>query len=116
MERLQYQARLADRQFQRSDPDNRLVTGELERRWEEALRACKEAEERLREEQAHASCLAIPADLLEQLKDFCLRAPKISPPPFGDQGAHWRPWTPAREARPGRVGGWRDAFNCGSAR
>ncbi len=38
VERLQYQARLADRQFQRSDPDNRLVTGETERgRWEEAL-------------------------------------------------------------------------------
>ena len=70
VERLQYQARLADRQFQRSDPDNRLVTAELERRWEEALRACQEAEERLREEEAHAPCLAIPADLLEQLKDF----------------------------------------------
>jgi hypothetical protein len=70
VERLQYQARLADRQFQRSDPDNRLVTAELERRWEESLRACQEAEERLREEEAHAPCLAIPADLLEQLKDF----------------------------------------------
>jgi DNA invertase Pin-like site-specific DNA recombinase len=70
VERLQYQARLADRQFQRSDPDNRLVTAELERRWEEALRACQEAENRLREEEAHASCLAIPADLLEQLQDI----------------------------------------------
>ncbi len=70
VERLQYQARLADRQFQRSDPDNRLVTAELERRWEEALRACQEAENRLREEEAHAPCLAIPADLLEQLKNI----------------------------------------------
>ena len=51
VERLRYQARLADRQFQRSDPDNRLVTAELERRWEEALRACREAENRLREEE-----------------------------------------------------------------
>jgi DNA invertase Pin-like site-specific DNA recombinase len=70
VERLQYQARLADRQFQRSDPDNRLVTAELEHRWEEALRACQEAEERLREEEAHAPCLTIPADLLEQLHNI----------------------------------------------
>ncbi len=70
VERLQYQARLADRQYQRADPDNRLVAAELERRWEEAIRACQEAEDRLREEKAHAPCLAIPADLLEQLKNI----------------------------------------------
>lgn len=57
VERLRYQARLADRQFQRSDSDNRLVTAELERRWEEALRACQEAENRLREEETHAPVL-----------------------------------------------------------
>jgi DNA invertase Pin-like site-specific DNA recombinase len=77
VQRLQYQARLADRQFQRSDPDNRLVTGELERRWEEALRACQEAEDRLRAEEAHVSCLAIPADLLEQLKDMGQHLPEL---------------------------------------
>ena len=38
LERLRYQARLAERQFQKSDPDNRLVTAELEKRWEIALR------------------------------------------------------------------------------
>ena len=32
IERLRYQARLAERQFNQSDPDNRLVTAELERR------------------------------------------------------------------------------------
>jgi len=77
VERLRYQARLADRQFQRSDPDNRLVTGELERRWEEALRACQEGEDRLREEEAHAPCLAIPANLLEQLQDVGPLLPKL---------------------------------------
>jgi DNA invertase Pin-like site-specific DNA recombinase len=77
VERLRYQARLADRQFQRSDPDNRLVAGELERRWEEALRACQEAEEQLREEETHAPCLAIPADLLEQLKDVGPHLPQL---------------------------------------
>ena len=77
VERLRYQARLADRQFQRSDPENRLVTAELERRWEEALRACQEAEERLREDEAHAPCLAIPADLLEQLSDVGALLPEL---------------------------------------
>ena len=77
VERLQYQARLADRQFQRADPDNRLVAAELERRWEEALRAAREAEQRLRDEEAHAPCLAIPADLLEQLKDFGPHLPEL---------------------------------------
>jgi hypothetical protein len=45
LDRLRYQAQLAERQFQRTDPDNRLVAAELERRWEAALRALKEAEE-----------------------------------------------------------------------
>jgi len=45
LERLRYQARLAERQFNQTDPDNRLVAAELENRWEAALRALKEAEE-----------------------------------------------------------------------
>jgi hypothetical protein len=51
LERLRYQARLAERQYQKSDPDNRLVTGELERRWEAALRELKQAEELIEREQ-----------------------------------------------------------------
>ena len=34
LERKRYAAALAERQFNRVDPDNRLVAGELERRWE----------------------------------------------------------------------------------
>jgi DNA invertase Pin-like site-specific DNA recombinase len=45
IERLRYQARLIERQFNQADPDNRLVTAELEKRWETALREVKEAEE-----------------------------------------------------------------------
>lgn len=51
LDRLRYQARLAERQFNQADPDNRLVTGELERRWEAALRELKEAEEKFRQPQ-----------------------------------------------------------------
>lgn len=45
LERLRYQARLAERQFHKADPDNRLVTAELEKRWEAALRDLQEAEQ-----------------------------------------------------------------------
>src|SRR3954469_16866963 len=45
IERLRYQARLAERQYQKADPDNRLVAGELEKRWETSLRELKQAED-----------------------------------------------------------------------
>lgn len=41
--RATYEARLAQRQYEAVDPDNRLVAAELERRWELALRALSEA-------------------------------------------------------------------------
>lgn len=44
LERLRYQAALAERQFHKSDPDNRLVTAELERRWEASLQELQQAE------------------------------------------------------------------------
>jgi len=44
LERLRYQAALAQRQFSRVDPDNRLVAAELECRWEAALHELKQAE------------------------------------------------------------------------
>ncbi len=45
LERLRYEAQLAERQFLRVDPDNRLVAAALEKRWNEALSALKQAEE-----------------------------------------------------------------------
>jgi DNA invertase Pin-like site-specific DNA recombinase len=50
VERLRYQARLAERQYNQADPDNRLVAAELERRWETALRELQAAEQRLQSE------------------------------------------------------------------
>jgi DNA invertase Pin-like site-specific DNA recombinase len=47
VQRLRYQATLAERQFNRVDPDNRLVAGELERRWEMALIDLRRAEDAL---------------------------------------------------------------------
>jgi DNA invertase Pin-like site-specific DNA recombinase len=47
VERLRYQAAFAERQFNRVDPDNRLVAAELEHRWELALRELRQAEDTL---------------------------------------------------------------------
>jgi DNA invertase Pin-like site-specific DNA recombinase len=44
LERIRYQVKLAERQYNQVDPDNRLVALELERRWESALKELKEAE------------------------------------------------------------------------
>jgi DNA invertase Pin-like site-specific DNA recombinase len=70
VERLRYQTQLAERQFLRSDPDNRLVTAELERRWEAALSELKSAEQALDHDQRQAPTYALPTDLLELLMDI----------------------------------------------
>jgi len=43
--RAEYEARLAQRQYQAVEPDHRFVAAELERCWEVALRAVTEARE-----------------------------------------------------------------------
>jgi hypothetical protein len=45
LQRLRYEVQLARRQYDRVDPDNRLVASELEKRWETALHALREVEE-----------------------------------------------------------------------
>jgi hypothetical protein len=54
VERLRYQALLAERQYNRVDPDNRLIAAELERRWETALRELRQAEDALARRQVEA--------------------------------------------------------------
>ena len=67
VERLRYQAALAERQFSRVDPDNRLVAAELETRWEAALRDLKQAEEVAAQEQQRR-CTVVPFVLTAELK------------------------------------------------
>ena len=38
LQRAEYEAQLAQRRYEAADPDNRLVAGELEARWEQSLR------------------------------------------------------------------------------
>jgi hypothetical protein len=45
LDRLRYEARLAEKQYRLVDAENRLVAAELERRWEQALQALRQGEE-----------------------------------------------------------------------
>jgi DNA invertase Pin-like site-specific DNA recombinase len=45
IEQARYEARLAQRQYDRVDPDNRLVAAELERRWNEKLERAAQLEQ-----------------------------------------------------------------------
>jgi hypothetical protein len=75
LERLRYQARWAERQFHQADPDNRLVTAELERRWETALRELKDAEEKFRHE--HQQPPSVEALSPEEREAFLRAGQKI---------------------------------------
>jgi DNA invertase Pin-like site-specific DNA recombinase len=71
LEAARYAAHRAQRQFDAADPENRLVTGELERRWNQALDRVRELELRIEGQAATAPSdapeLAQFAGLAEQL-------------------------------------------------
>lgn len=78
IQRLHYQAQLAQRQFNRVDPDNRLVAAELEQRWEAALRELKEAEEAAHQQaQTRSAPVALPADLQAAFTAIGKKLPEI---------------------------------------
>jgi hypothetical protein len=78
IERLRYQAGLAERQFDKVDPDNRNVAAELERRWEAALRALHQAEEGFAQRQAtRARPLEISADVRSAFLETGRRLPAL---------------------------------------
>ncbi len=78
IERLRYQAALAERQFNRADPDNRLVTGELERRWEVALLELRRAEEALAQKKPQANeAFGVPHDLRAKVIALGNRLPAL---------------------------------------
>jgi len=49
LEQAHYEARLASRRYEAVDPDNRLVAGELELRWNSTLKRVSEIEDRLQQ-------------------------------------------------------------------
>ena len=73
LERLDYQAQLAQRRYEEVDPANRLVAATLEQRWNEALQAKATAQEELnrqRQEQGLALTDEQKAQLLALAKDL----------------------------------------------
>jgi DNA invertase Pin-like site-specific DNA recombinase len=71
LERRRYEAALAERQFNRVDPDNRLVAAELERRWEAALKEARAAEEALA--RAGSPQAIAPVAVVKALNDNVIR-------------------------------------------
>jgi hypothetical protein len=61
LEAARYSAERAQRQFDASDPENRLVTAELERRWNFALQRVREIELRIEQHGATAAPTATPS-------------------------------------------------------
>ena len=78
LERLRYEADLAQRQFTRVDPDNRLVAGELERRWEAALSALKQAEDAYaRQQRPPTPALPLSAEVRARLEAVGRHLPQL---------------------------------------
>lgn len=65
LERLRSEATLAERQFLRVDPDNRLVAAALEKRWNEALAELKRLEEAEATQEVASSPLGSLSDELQ---------------------------------------------------
>lgn len=64
LERLRYQARLAERQYNQADPENRLVASELEKRWEVKLKELRNAESQMENNQMQCS---IPISITQEM-------------------------------------------------
>jgi len=75
--RAEYEAKLAQRQYQAVDPDNRLVAAELERRWELALRAVSEARTAAETFTAQPPSATLDPDLRELLADVSRHLPAL---------------------------------------
>jgi DNA invertase Pin-like site-specific DNA recombinase len=80
LQRLRYQAAVAQRQFEHVDPANRLVAAELERRWETALRDLQQGEAAFQSHaQSQTTAEEIPADLQAAFTQLGQRLPDLWP-------------------------------------
>ena len=71
LERARYETDLARRRYERVDPDNRLVAGELEQQWETKLREWQQLEQEWRQaqQQALAPLRDVDRQRIRQLAD-----------------------------------------------
>jgi DNA invertase Pin-like site-specific DNA recombinase len=75
--RAHYEAALAQRQYNAVDPENRLVTAELERRWEEKLRQLQATQEDYDRFLQTAPPPDLPADLRQQFQHLAESLPVL---------------------------------------
>jgi hypothetical protein len=76
IERLEYQAQLAQRRYEEVDPSNRLVAETLERRWNDALAELKTAQEELHRSRQHQG-LELTEEQKTQLLALAQDLPKL---------------------------------------
>ena len=79
LKRAQYEAHLAQRQYDAVDPANRLVAAELERRWETALQQLRHTEEQYVQFQQTPLPEVVPPELRELFRDISQHLPKVWP-------------------------------------
>jgi DNA invertase Pin-like site-specific DNA recombinase len=82
LEQAKYEARLAARRYDAADPENRLVTSELEARWNATLSKVREATSRLSQAQVRSDGLPLldKQELLRLAEDM----PAVWESPFSD--------------------------------
>jgi hypothetical protein len=79
-QRLEYAAKRAERQYDRVDPENRLIAATLEKKWEAALAEWEQARTRLEEARARAPhATAISAELRSAFADVGRHLPVLWP-------------------------------------
>jgi hypothetical protein len=77
LQRAQYEAHLAQRQYNAVDPDNRLVAAELERRWEAKLQALATTQREVEQFEQRPSPAALTPQLRQQFQTICDNLPAI---------------------------------------
>ena len=76
VENMQYEAELARRRYMQIDPDNRLVADELERDWNDRLRAVQAAREKYEEHKKHV-CATLQADERARILSLATDFPRL---------------------------------------
>lgn len=79
LQRAQYEVDLAQRQYDGVDPDNRLVAGELEKRWEQKLVALQQTKEAHHHFQQTPLPIEIPEPLRAQFEQISEQLPTLWP-------------------------------------
>ena len=77
LERLRYQVKFAESQFNKVDPENRLVAAELEKRWEQALRDLNQAEKIVEAKSKEKHCIEISDEVKSAFKNIGKQLPTI---------------------------------------